>query len=131
MKSESTNKKLVHADLSYRIYGLCFAVHNAVGRYRNERTYADAVESQLQKCGIPYQRECAIKISFPGEGSRRNIPDFIVDDAVILDLKAKRLVTKDDYFQMKRYLDASGKELGLIVNFRQKYLSPRRVLRPN
>ncbi len=137
MTSESTNGaalqngKVLHAELSYRVYGLCFAVHNAIERYRNERTYADALEDELKQCGISYQREYAIPTSFTGEHERRNIPDFLIADSIMLDLKAKRLVTKDDYFQMKRYLAASGKELGLIVNFRQKYLTPRRILRPN
>lgn len=52
----------------------------------------------------------------------------MVDDKVILDIKAKRIIIKEDYFQMKRYLAASGKKLGIIVNFHQKYISPKRVL---
>ena len=58
---------------------------------------------------------------------RHNLPDFIIDNEIVLDLKAKRIITKEDYFQMKRYLSASGKRLGLIVNFRQKYISPKRA----
>lgn len=66
--------------------------------------------------------------SFAGERDRRNIPDFIIEDKIIVDLKAKRLTTKEDYFQMKRYLASYNKELGLVVNFRQEYIYPKRVL---
>ena len=57
-----------------------------------------------------------------------NIPDFIIDKKIILEIKAKRIITKDDYYQVKRYLVSSNLQLGIIVNFRQKYLSPKRVL---
>ena len=66
--------------------------------------------------------------SFEGEKARRNIPDFIINDQIIIDIKAKRIITKEDYFQMKRYLVSSGKKLGIIVNFRQTYLNPKRIV---
>ena len=46
----------------------------------------------------------------------------------MLELKSKRLITKDDYYQTQRYLVALGKELGILANFRQRYLTPKRVL---
>ena len=69
-----------------------------------------------------------IHISEVSPGRIRNIRDFVIEDKIILDLKAKRIVTKEDYYQMKRYLAVSNKKLGLIVNFRQKYISPKRIL---
>ena len=63
-----------------------------------------------------------------GERNRRKIPDFIIEDKIIIDLKAKTFITKEDYFQMKRYLVSYGKKLGLIINFRQRYLYPKRIL---
>lgn len=122
------NKNILYPELCYKIYGLCFYIHNWLGRYRNEKQYADALESSLKESGVKYVREKPLPTSFDGEKDRRNIPDFIVDDGVIIDLKAKPLITKDDYFQMRRYLVSYKKELGLIINFRQKYLFPKRIL---
>lgn len=82
----------------------------------------------MKVANIAHQRECALSPSFEGETARRNIPDFFIADEIVLDLKAKRLVSREDYFQMKRYLVSSGKSLGLIVNFRSKYLTPKRIL---
>ena len=121
-------EKVIFPELSYKICGLCFEVHNRLGQFRSEKSYADALEEALKTSGITYQREHALDASFAGENDRRNIPDFVIEDKIVMDLKAKRIVTKEDYFQMKRYLTASGKKLGLIVNFRQKYLSPKRIL---
>ena len=116
---------IIYKELSYKICGLCFETHNALGRYRNEQSYTDYIEQSLIKAGLKYSRELALPTSFNGEKDRRHIPDFVIEDKIIVDLKAKRMITKDDYFQMKRYLISSGKRLGIIVNFRQQYLSPK------
>ncbi len=122
------NKNILYADLSYRICGICFSIHNQLGRYRNEKQYGDALDVLLKDNKINYVREKALPVSFPGEDERRNIPDFIIEDKIILDLKTKNVILKEDYFQMKRYLVSYKKELGLIINFRQKYLYPKRIL---
>ena len=133
MDTNATNmteekSKILYPELSYKVCGLCFDIHNKLGRFRNERSYADALEQTFKDNGIKYSREHALEPSFIGEAERRNIPDFIVEDSVVVDLKAKRIVSKEDYYQMKRYLVSSNKKLGLVVNFRSKYLSPKRVL---
>lgn len=125
------NENLIYPELSYKLCGLCFYVHNKLGRYRNEKQYADALEKLLGENNISYNREIPLPPSFLGEKDRRNIPDFIIDNKIIVDLKAKDFVTKDDYFQMRRYLSSCDKELGLIINFRQKYLYPKRILKQN
>lgn len=131
MNANAANKEVVFKELSYKICGVCFDVHNNLGRYRNEKQYADALEAVFKENNLSYLREFALPISFDGEKSRRNIVDFLIDDKIILDLKAKTVITKEDYFQMKRYLNSANKKLGIIVNFRQKALVPQRVLNKN
>lgn len=121
-------EKVLYPELSYKICGLLYAVHNELGSERNEMSYADALEQKFKEEGIPYEREKALDASFQGEKSRRNVPDFIIKGIIIIDLKAKRVITKEDYFQMKRYLASSGIKLGFIANLHQKYLYPKRVL---
>jgi GxxExxY protein len=122
------NKKVIYPELSYKICGLCFYVHNKLGRYRNEKQYADALEALLKENKIKYIREIPLPSSFKGERVGRNLPDFIIEDKIIVELKAKPLILKEDYFQMKRYLVSYKKKLGLMFNFRQKYLRPKRIL---
>lgn len=125
---EKTRKQILYPELSYKICGLCFKIHNELGRFCNERQYADALDNLLKLEKINYQRETPLPQSFEGESERRNIPDFIIENIIIVDLRAKRVITKDDYYQMRRYLSAFKKDLGLIVNFREYYLKPKRVL---
>jgi GxxExxY protein len=133
MNSNSTNStnKLLYPELSYKIVGLLFNVHNNLGRFRNEKQYSDAIEQELKILKLPYKREFRLPESFKGENNSRNIIDFIIDDKIILEVKAKRVILKDDYFQIKRYLTSSDYKLGLLVNFRSKYLSPKRILSGN
>ncbi|MFQ6049527.1 MAG: GxxExxY protein [Candidatus Paceibacterales bacterium] len=121
-------RDLIHPKLSYLINGLLFKAHNSLGRFRNEKQYADALEELLKENGIRYQREVPLPKSFKGEKARRNIPDFLIDNKIILDIKAKRLITKEDYYQVRRYLVSYKKKLGIIINFRQRSLAPKRVL---
>lgn len=122
------NEKVVYPELSYKICGLCFSIHNKLGRYRNEKQYGDALESSLKENNMAYKREFPLEVSFDGEQEGRNIVDFIIEDKIIVELKARDGVLREDYFQTSRYLASSNKKLGLIFNFRQKYLRPKRVL---
>ena len=58
-----------------------------------------------------------------------NILDFLIDTKIVVELKTKRTLTKDDYFQTQRYLQESNIRLGLLVNFRNKYIKPVRIVR--
>jgi len=120
--------KLVFPELSYKITGLLFAVHNQLGRYCNEKQYADAVEEHLKKLNFIYEREKLLPQSFRGEHPGRNKVDFLIEDKIVLEIKSKRILLKEDYYQLKRYLVSLNKKLGILVNFRDKYLKPKRVL---
>ena len=120
--------KVLYPELCYLLYGFFFKIHGQLGRFRNEKQYGDALETMLKLNTIPYEREVELSASFEGERPRRNVVDFVIDSKIIVEIKAKRLTTRDDYFQTKRYLVSCDKKLGLLVNFGQQYVSPKRVL---
>jgi len=120
--------KIVYKDLSYRINGLLFKIHNELGKFCREKQYGDALEKLLGIEKLKFEREKELPISLI-DNQYTNKVDFIIDDKILLDLKAKPVVLKEDYFQMKRYLDSADYKLGLIVNFRNTYLKPIRVLK--
>lgn len=91
---------LIYSDLTYKINGILFNIHNHLGRYCNEKQYGDAIENNLNKLGIKYEREKYLPSSFKGEKSIRNKVDFLIEDKVILEIKAKRIITKEDYYQL-------------------------------
>ena len=115
---------VVERDLSYILTGIFFEIQKELGRFCREKQYGDILEQKLKSKGICYQREHPIEI-----GSRKsNFTDFLIEDRIIIDLKAKPFIEKEDYLQMKRYLEVSGRQLGLILNFRDRYLKAKRIL---
>ena len=124
MDTNNTNKngKLIYPELSYLITGICFEVHNELGRYSKEKQYKDLLEQKFRSIGVNHKRE--FKINDSG-----NVADFLVEDKIILELKAKPIVLKEDYYQTQRYMQSSGIRLALLVNFRSRYLKPIRLIR--
>ncbi len=120
--------KVVFPELSYKINGILYKTHNELGRFCNEKQYGDFIERLLREDNIKYEREKILPESFDGEHKGRNKLDFIIDDKIILELKAKRVLPREDYYQARRYLEALNLKLALLVNLRDKYLKPKRIL---
>lgn len=100
-------------------------MHKRLGRFCKERQYAYEIEKCLKERQLKYVREN--RFYKDGEFTR-NILDFIIGDCIILEVKAKKFITKEDFYQTKRYLVSTQKELGLIVNFRDDFIKTKRVL---
>ncbi len=124
MHTNDTNEKIIYPELSYAITGICFNVHNKLGRYAREKQYADFLEKKLNETKISFEREYNIK-------NTGNIVDFLIDNKIILELKAKKFIIKEDYYQLQRYLQILNFKLGMIVNFRNRYLKPIRIIKIN
>lgn len=120
--------KIIYPDLSFKINGILFKTHNNLGKFCSEKQYADFIEICLKESQLKYEREKVLPPSFEGEKEGRNKVDFLIENAVILELKSKKIITKDDYYQVKRYLTVLNKKLGILVNFRSAYIYPKRIL---
>ena len=114
--------KLIYGKLTYIINGICFEAHNELGRYSKEKQYSNYLEKRFKEEGLKYSREFSI-------GDTGNIIDFVIDNKILLEIKAKRLITKADYYQVQRYLQITDLKLGLLINFRNLYLRPKRIIK--
>ena len=121
---------ILFPELSYKITGCLFSVHNTLGRYCKEKQYGDALESLFKKENLSYVREKSLSLPLV-TNQRTNLADFIVEDKILIEIKAKPIILKEDYYQIQRYLQAGNYRLGLVINFRSKYLRPIRVIRPH
>jgi GxxExxY protein len=120
--------RLIYPDLSYTINGVLFKIHNQLGRFRTEKDYGDAIETELRNKKIIYEREKRLPASFTGEKEGRHRIDFLIENKIILEIKTKRFLTREDYYQTRRYLSVLRIKLGLLVNFQSKYLKIKRII---
>ncbi len=119
---------LVHKELSYDINGILFDVHNEVGRYASEGQICDRIEQKSIEKGINYKREFVLPTFDGKEKVGRHRADFLVENKIVLEIKYKRYMNKDDYEQVKRYLKVLNLALGVLVNFREDRIKPKRIL---
>ena len=120
---------LKYKDESYYIIGLCMDVHNELGKGFSEIVYGDALEVELKSHGVPYRREVRFDINYKGEIlSHQYIADFVIEDKIIVELKAIERLAQTHIKQTLNYLAASKLRLGLLINFGEDSLSYKRVI---
>jgi GxxExxY protein len=114
--------KVLFADESFLIAGVCFYVQNRLGRFAKEKQYVDIMASRLDELKVPYRRELTA-------GCTGNRVDIVIFNKILFEAKAKPFLTQEDFFQVQRYLKILNLDLGLLVNFWARSAQPRRVLR--
>lgn len=120
-KEIKVSDKVLYPELSYKINGILFSIHNQAGIFSREKQYGDLLEEKLKENNIKYKRE--VQVADTG-----NIIDFIIEEKIILEIKTERCIIRDNYRQIQNYLQQTGLRLGIIVNFRSKFLVPIRIV---
>lgn len=120
--------EILYADLCYQLNGLFYDIQNEMGSACSEKQYQDALEFKFKSANLPYEREKDLLFKL-GEGAiPGNKADFVVKSLVVIDVKAKKYITREDYKQMLRYLKAGNYKLGLIVNFGSNKVTIKRIV---
>jgi GxxExxY protein len=114
---------------SYKIIGACFEVHKILGHGFKEAVYKDALELELTKLEVPFIREKPFTITYKGQKLKHFfIADFVIYDAIILEIKVGNYIGDPYLKQTLNYLKASGLKLGLVINFGTPSLEYQRVI---
>lgn len=129
-KNSSDARRIVLKDESYHLMGLLFEVHNKLGSTYKEKNYQDAIEAILQREKIPFEREKKVTLKFDNLDVSNFLADFIINNQIILEIKATKFITQEDIRQTLRYIKSADLPLGIIVNFRSGKLESKRVINP-
>jgi GxxExxY protein len=104
-------------EITYLIIGLFRKVYKELGSGFLEKVYENAMEFEFKKNKLKYKRQFPIKIYYQNNIMGEYIADFVVEDRIIVELKAKPFLTKIEESQLLNYLNSSDKEIGLLLNF--------------
>ena len=122
------NNKYLHQELTGRIIHSCMDVHNELGCGSLEKVYQEALEIVLKEEGINYEREKHLPIQFRGTTLQCDyIADFVIDNKVIVELKAVSALDSLFEAQVINYLRATGLQVALLINFGQKELQIKKL----
>jgi len=103
---------------SYKIIGACFEVHKILGHGFMEIVYKDALELELSKLNIPFEREKLYRITYKDQLLKHCfVADFVVYDTIILEIKTGNYIGDPYIKQTLNYLKSSGLRLGIVINF--------------
>ncbi|WP_405564660.1 GxxExxY protein [Polaribacter sp. Asnod6-C07] len=120
---------LLYREETYKIIGICMEVHNQLGKGFNEIVYSDALEIELIDNNIKYSKEKKFSITYKGNIlPHKYRADFIINDKIILEIKAVQCLTSSHIKQTLNYLAVSSLKLGLLINFGEDSLKYKRVI---
>lgn len=100
-----------------KIIGAAFAVHNALGAGFVEKVYENALAIELRALGLGVVQQAALKVKYKGAIVGDFVADFLVDERIILEIKAVRSPVVEHELQLVNYLSAVDLPFGLLINF--------------
>ena len=111
------------------IIGCAYRVYNTMGFGFLESVYEKCMVIELQKEGLDTESQKPITVYYDGEIVGEFVADIIVNDTIILELKSVRQVIKAHETQLVNYLVATGKPVGLILNFGERKVEIKRKVK--
>ena len=104
-------------DLTRKIIGCAYKVHNTLGPGFLEKVYENALRIELEKLGLEVKQQEPINVAYDGQVVGEYYADLWVDERVVIELKAAQTLVKQHEVQLVNYLAATGIDCGLLLNF--------------
>jgi GxxExxY protein len=117
--------------ITEKIIGCAFAVSNSLGSGFLEKIYENAVLIELRAAGLKVESQKPIKVQYKGEIIGEYLADLLVENLVIVELKAVKAIDPNHVAQALNYLKATGLKFALILNFGKPKVEIKRIVRSN
>ena len=125
------NSNIPYQDITYCMIGAAMRVHNKMGPGYRERHYQRAMTAGMRAVGLTAIEEYPFDLYLDDNWIGRIYLDHLVDDVVVVELKAvTHLLTDDERAQVITYLAATDRKVGLLFNFGRRRLEYERILQP-
>ncbi len=127
MKNENV---LIQKELSFQIVGACFDVFRRAGGGHKENFYQRALAMELKERKLKFQEQVEVNLFYLGQRFGKYRMDFIVEEKIVVEIKALERFRLEHYNQVKGYLSQTQLDLGILVRFSDTGATFQRILRP-
>jgi len=111
------SKSLKYTDLTEQIISCAYEVHRVLGSSYKKKVYENALVEELLRRGLLAEPQKGIVVRYKGTVVGDYVADIIVENVIIIELKALEKLHDIHEIQLKNYLKATGVEIGLLINF--------------
>jgi len=118
---------LRYEELSKKIIAAAYEVHNELGHGFLEKVYKNALAAELKDVGVKCNLEVPLQVSYHGTIVGEYAADIVVDNKIIVEIKAVSKLNPVHEVQLVNYLKATGLHVGLLINFSESVQVKRRV----
>jgi len=121
-------EEILLKDEVYKITGCAMTVLNTLGHGFAEKVYENALAVEFSSESLLFQKQPVLEVMYKSEMIGNYIPDFIVDNKIIVEIKTVSTIGNNEKGQVLNYLKATGLNVGLILNFKNAKLEWQRVI---
>jgi GxxExxY protein len=125
---EGKKSKYQFEELSKKVIGAAIEVHRLLGPGFLESIYEEALKIELSKHKMHYEAQKEIRIQYSGVEIGCHRLDLIVENKIIVELKAVKEFADIHFAQLRSYLKATGLKVGLLLNFAKPTLEIKRIV---
>ena len=118
-----------YGELTEKVIGCAYRVYNKMGFGFLESVYEKCMLIELHRANLDAKSQKAISVYYDNQIVGEFVADIIVNDTVILELKSVRRITRAHEVQLVNYLVATGKPVGLILNFGERKVDVKRKIK--
>lgn len=124
----TSRSDLLYPELSYKIVGCLINAYAKTGPGHREKIYQRATALMFKNANIKFQEQVYVPIKIDDTLIGKNYLDFLIEDKIIIELKAKSTFSYYEIDQLYQYLKALGLELGLLVHFTADGVKYKRII---
>ena len=118
-----------HRDLTEVVIGCAYKVYNKMGFGFLESVYEKCMLIELGKAGVAVRSQEPITVRYDGQTVGEFVADLVIGDSVIVEFKSVRRLIMAHEVQLVNYLTATGKDVGLLLNFAERGVEVKRKVR--
>jgi GxxExxY protein len=120
-----------HSHLTQKIIQAFYRVYNTLGYGFLEKVYENALFLELREKGLFVEKQSRVRVFYKGQEVGDYFADLIVNEKIIIELKASEAICEEHEFQLINYLKATEHEVGLLLNFGKNPQFKRKIFSNN